>query len=295
MKGASVSAMVFVGVLAACADGTTGGGAHKQGSAQVGGEVVSTVDGDPITRDDVQRFVDASGLSPREALDLLTREALLMGEATRRGYGKRSEVQLVADQARVQELLKRDIERIQATPEELAEAYAKQRDRFVQPERRRAVHVLAQLPKGASPEAEEAARALATEAAKAFAIAIDPQSVLEEFAKRSTPLFKARVEQLPAVPNGAFVPEFSNALFGAAAVGPLAEPVRTEFGYHAIYLVEIIPATSMDLAEASKELGSEIAVAKRKKQLDELVAELRRDARIVVDPAGQKVLSALEF
>ena len=271
-------------------------GEHTQGSAKLGGSVVSTVDGVAITVEEVQALVNATGLSPRAAMTRLQSQALLMGEAQRRGYADNAEVQQVARQALVQALLARDVESVRATNEEIAAAYDKQRTRFHTPERRGSVHVLARFQGDMTPEKDLAAQKLAEQACSAFALVEDPSRVLEEFSHRSSAEQPVSVEHLPAVANdGSFVPEFMQALFSTAKVGPVPQPVRTQYGWHAIYVTEITPAHDMSLAEATPTLRAELELEKQKQKLASVLASLRRGVRIEEQRQGEKALGALEL
>ncbi len=266
------------------------------GAARVGGDVVSTVDGAAITVSEVQRLVNQSGLSPRQALSRLQDEALLMHEAEARGYGSAPEVLHLSRQAAAQALLAGVVESLHASDQETSDAYAAQSARFDVPEKRRSVHVLARLPAQPSAEQEEAAHAFADEVARAFAEESDPEQVRQRFGARTSTYFEVRAERLPPVANDkSFVPEFMQAIFSVSKPGPVREPVRSVFGWHAIYVTEIEPAIRMDLAAARPALVREIESGKRKHALDELLRRLRSDNPVVYDVKGQKALASLEF
>jgi hypothetical protein len=81
----------------------------------VGGRVVSTVDGQPITVEDVERVARSAELSPAEALRRLQRYHLLAGEAERRGFGANAAVRRASRKAAVQALLAAEVE-VEAPP-----------------------------------------------------------------------------------------------------------------------------------------------------------------------------------
>jgi hypothetical protein len=94
-----------------CGDrGTEGPSAPMEGESRVGGRVVSTVDGEPITVDDVERVAGATGLPPEAALRRLQRFRLLAREAERRGLRERPAVRAAGRRAAVQALLAREVE-----------------------------------------------------------------------------------------------------------------------------------------------------------------------------------------
>ena len=145
-------AALALGLCAAC--GASGSREHASAGGALTQGVVANVDGTAITVADVQRLCDRSGLAPKVALERLEAEALLAGEAARRGFSRVDAVDHVGEQALVQALLVGDVEREEPTAAEISEAYAKSGDRFHTPERRVAMHVLAVLPKKPTPEIE---------------------------------------------------------------------------------------------------------------------------------------------
>ena len=63
--------------------------------------------------------------------------------------------------------------------------------------------------------------------------------------------------------KGSMVPEFEAAAFALTKPGQLSEPVKSQFGYHVIELLERIPA--------------------RRQTFEDVRAELREDARATLD------------
>ena len=81
------------------------------------GQVVAVVNGRPIRVEEVHELARARQLSPREALRELEAEELLLGEASRRGYGRDAMTKRTVARAAVQALLAREVERAATTPE----------------------------------------------------------------------------------------------------------------------------------------------------------------------------------
>ncbi len=293
--------LLAAGLAASCGGdhrflGWGSGGEHAQGGANVGGSVVSTVDGVPITIAEVEALANATGLSARAALTRLQSQALLIGEAEHRGYGRNAEVERVARQARVQALLAHDVETVHASSEEIAGAYQKQRARFHTPERRGSLHILAALPAQATPEQEAAARKFAEEAIRALSLVDDPNGVAEEFAQRSSPLFTVRMEHLPEIANdGSFVETFSRGLFSTSKVGVVPEPIRSEYGVHAIYVTSIKPARDVTLEEATPDLRAELDLEKQKQKLADVLASLRTEVRVEIERKNDRAIGELDL
>ncbi|MFW6050014.1 MAG: hypothetical protein ACODAU_02500 [Myxococcota bacterium] len=93
---------------------------------------MSTVNGEPITRADVEGVARSTGLDPEDALKRLQRGILLALEAERRGYGEHPEAVSAVRRAAVQALLEREVEaRVTSSSiseEELRRAYESRRN-----------------------------------------------------------------------------------------------------------------------------------------------------------------------
>jgi hypothetical protein len=279
---------VALAILLAAADcgeervGDVGESAELAGQTGAGDSgVVATVDGEPITLSEVERVVRGTGLSAVEALRRLIAERLLMREAARRDFGRVPEVADTVKQAAVQRLLAEEVETLTVTEDELEKAYENAADRFHRPELRRSVHVLAALGEEPSEEAVRAARRFAEEAIEAFAVADEVENVLERFRGRRSEYFGVRVERLPlASREGPFVKEYTEALFEPSTTGVVPRPVRTAFGYHAVYVAEIQPPVDTSFKEAKEVLRPEILLPKQRAHLDELIRKLHRGTAV---------------
>ncbi|HEY2734593.1 MAG TPA: peptidylprolyl isomerase, partial [Polyangiales bacterium] len=278
MKGAAVCCLCALFGCSA-ADGARDSAAH--GGGTIDHNSVGSVDGVGISAEEVARLASAGTLSRQEALARLEAQQLLAAEARRRGYDKLAQTNRVGRQALVQALLERDIESLPVDEDEVSAAYAEARARFEKPEKRSAIHVLAYLPKKPSAAAIEAGRAFTADAVQQLMAAEDRDSVLRRLEASRSPLFTIKVEHLPAVAHdGTFAPEFENAMFALAQPGVVPAPVKTEFGWHAILVTKIEPATKVPMSIARDTLRRELAISGRKQAVDALMSKLR-DARQV--------------
>ena len=179
----------------------------------------------------------------------------------------------------VRRLLRREVA-IQDPPsprdlEELRATYERIRNWFVRPEIRTVEHlviVLANPPAGqaaAEPPAWEAARravealaqlARGAESVEAFQ-ALRP--LLEDRLRREWTAAGLDAARLPSVRleridpfdrHGPYDEAFLAASFALPAAGTVSEPVRSEFGWHLLYLVEALPARDAAFEEALPEL-----------------------------------------
>jgi parvulin-like peptidyl-prolyl isomerase len=226
----------------------------------------------------------------------LQAERLLAAEAERRGYAGSSETQRVARQALVQALLARTVEANAISDAQLDAAYGPQKDRFEQPELRRSKHLLAPVSAKATQAEQDAARAFVATAITRLQAATSVDQVFDALRAEAPEALKVKVEQLPpAKPEGTFVAEYSKALFSLAAPGVVPEPVRTNYGYHAIVLTEIIPPKVIPRQEAFNALREELETSERKQRLDALVLELQHNTRVTYAQDAPKQLAALEL
>jgi peptidyl-prolyl cis-trans isomerase C len=270
--------------------------AQRQADARVGGAVISTIDGHPITVGDVQDLVTHSRLAPDEALRRLQAERLLMLEADRREFGRAPAVAQVARQARVQALLDAATEGASVSDADVLAAYEKAKGRFDRPERRAAVHVLARLPASPTPEADAAARAFAADMIAPLAATQDVRGFLSALRGKKAALFGIKAEALPPVArNGRFVEEFLAAMFALNTPGVVPEPIRTVYGWHAIRLVRIEPAYSTPYAEAAAQLRAELLIERKKQIVDQLIADARKKNRIELAGKLRETLAKLEL
>lgn len=259
----------------------------SRGQARVGGTVVSTVNGEAITLEDVRTLVRGSRLDAAEALRRLQAERLLMAEAERRGRSADGAVRHVTRQALVQALLDQEAATATVSDAELRAAYQREHDRFDVPERRASLHVLASVE---TPEQDKAAYAFIRRVRNELAASADPETVWTRYQMHVEPGLRVSAERIPAVDRDApFVKPYLDALFGVTAAGVVAKPVRTRFGWHAIVVTEITPASHKTLEAASEELRAELLQEKRRVHIEEFLRDLRRDLPVRVAPgaAGQ--------
>lgn len=260
------------------------------GPAAVGGRVVSTVDGHPITVDQVAAAARAAGVTPEVALRRLQDEALLAAAARRAGAGVHEGAR-GARQVMVQALLAEEVER-RVRPDaidaaELEAAYQANLGRFERPEQRESVHLLARVTEGAPAGAEAAARAWIAEQHRIVSESPDPEAAVLAF--QSLPPRDRRFEVLaervpPQRRAGAADPAYLAALFRPDGPGVVDAPVQTSFGWHVVVVTEVEPAWEATREEALATLRDERLAALRHARLGELLSELAARTAIEVDP-----------
>lgn len=294
MRGWASLLVPLMLVLGACGvepAGRTQVEVSSRGDAQVGGEIVSTVDGHPITLDEVADAARGAGVPPAVALARLQDELLLANAATHAGHARDDE----ARRARVHALLEREVEaRVQGEgidPSSLEAARLEQSERFERPERRTSVHVLARIDSGADPSVEAAAARWIQgirgelEAAQNQP-AQNPEALALAMRRRSHDglPFEVLVEEVGALGRaGAADPAYLAALFESDELGPTSAPVRSTFGWHAVVRTSIEPAWRASADEAVETLRTERLAVLRAERLASFVQELSARTEINVD------------
>jgi len=296
--GSGVWALALVSALG-CGD-AGGGGSQRAGAGPgtaVGGTVVSTVDGHAIQLAAVADVARDTGLSGREALRRLQAEQLLMQEAARRGeFEGQPEVQDVARRAAVQALLDAEAASVQVPEDDVREAYAAQRARFETKEQRRVLHLYASVREGVSADVDARARAYVASVLPELRATTDPAAFAQAYSGRVVDGIKIAAELLPPLAReGRVVAPFEDAMFSLPVPGVVPEPVRTMYGWHAIRVLEITPASAVPYETAAATLRKELETERRKKHVEELMVTLRKRYHVVIAPNAQALLTQLEL
>lgn len=243
-------------------------------------DVVSVVNGKPIDKAAVQALMRRSGWTASQALKSLQDELLLADSAGASGYGGADAVRRVRQQLLVQALLERDIERstrpADISDAEVEQAYRSQSSRFSKKETRLAVHVLARAD-GSDTGQSQTARSFVQGVIADLKRSPDIAKALAGYQGLQGYPFKIDVERLPPIDKDSPVLEpFKDALFKMKSPGVFPQPVNTTYGWHAIYLYDIQPASTVPLKEAASTLREEIALRQRKTRLQTLLAGLKK-------------------
>lgn len=262
----------------------------KHEKTQARGPVVATVDGDPISLSEVQELVDATGLSPREALERLENERLLAMYAEQRGYGQDANARRELERARARALLANAVEKGTA-PEDMpaAEVQArfetiKERDkRFDQ---RAVTHVLFRIEKGQDGAPARAAADRLLSQLRSRSNLADQVSMLEGFAPQGSQDGVQFVrEDFDAAQDGKLDKSFADAAFETAGVGLVPKVVETSYGFHVIVVRELKPAEPFLLATYEADIRKQLASEKRKAALDALLEALKTKDPVLLDEA----------
>lgn len=160
---------------------------------------------------------------------------------------------------------------IEVSNDELQAAYQQLVDTFQAQEQRHAAHIFIEI-------SEQQDDAAAKAKIDAIAERLKAGEVFEELAKSESqdPASAEMGGDLGINEKGVFSTDFEDALY-ALEKGAVSEPVRSEFGYHLIKLVDVVESEVPAFAQAEAELRSDLL---NQKAEEEYVEQLERLADV---------------
>lgn len=164
------------------------------------------------------------------------------------------------------------VKQYQPTEEELRQAYAANAERYTTPAKRRASHLLVQLPTGANAEADAKAKERIADIERQLRQGGDFAALAQQHS--DDPDSRAKGGDLGVVKPGLLPTELEQAL-RALAVGQASQPVRTPFGYHLIKLTEYVPEKRRPFEQVRNELADEVRRQKGEERFFEQAERFR--------------------
>ena len=258
---------------------------------------VAKVNGHPIPAAAVARRAREAGLSPREALEQLIDEELLVQEAERLGIHREPDVVIEGKQAAIYAYLRQGFEQ-DYTREDIPEAKlrefyrANSRKKFQRPELRRFAHLFVKRPlmrRGRQlilHGPKDRALRKKMEALRQVVREENPQTTLAFNLLSRSPAGKAAgvsaESGLGARDN--FRKRFAKVLFALPEPGAISDVFATKSWYHIVYLIEIVPGTDVSFAQARPEIIERLWPHLRKQAFHERLEQLRDKCRVVTRP-----------
>ena len=181
--------------------------------------------------------------------------------------------------AQQQWLEKQVADQIKVTPEEVEKFYKEgPPSKFDEPETVHAEQILVAVTKDAPPE--DALRA--EQALQAMADRITKGESFEDEAKRPSddPNIKKTTADLGYFDRKRIMPEFIDVAF-KLKTGEVSGPIRTQFGYHLIKVLDHRTAHTATFDEAKDQITEFLQTEKRQQAVAQLLASLRAKAKIV--------------
>ena len=156
--------------------------------------------------------------------------------------------------------------------DELRALYNDEAARFISQEQRRASHILIPAAPDASPEQAEQALKKAQDIRAAVVAGEDFAAAARKHSQ--DPGSAAKGGDLGFSARGAFVKEFETALYGLKK-GEISAPIKTQYGYHIIKLVDIKPEVRKPFAQVRAELEKSLRQRKAEERFFELSQSLQ--------------------
>ncbi len=277
-------------------------------------EVVARVQTDSgvheISRLQLEAYLEQNpGMTAAEGAEHLVEFELLYAAADRSGLASHEDVAHARRQALVQRYLIDYFEPLwseQKVPNRLVRvSYDRNRRMFRHPELRTAVHVVI-TQEGRFPDDEASAQAIAQEVAQH--VRNDGPESKDAFVA-SAKRFKSKVpgtyisvdvqELGTFAQKGKYGPDFTEAVFSYPKTSGVVPLFRTKFGYHLVWLDQVIPARNDDFDAVAQEIRQKIVPEVRAMKLTELTDALAEEfppinrgkgARSLLNPAALGLL-----
>ena len=142
---------------------------------------------------------------------------------------------------------------VAVTESDLRDYYAKAKDRYVTPEKRRASHILIQIPAGKDGDA--IARKKAEDILAQVRAGKDFAALAKQYSQDVGSAAKGG--DLGWAERSNFVAPFADVLF-STPVGQIQGPVKTQYGYHIIRVEEIQPGKTQTFEQARTEVEAQV-------------------------------------
>ena len=256
-------------------------------------QTLVTVNGTAITQQDVDKELmaatqgrfnqvpqDKQSEFRKQVLEQLVAMELIFGDAKSKGIldskefkDKYQEIsKRIEKEIATQVWQKQELDKIKLTDKELKEYYDANKDEFVENKSVNARHILVK-------DEAEAKKAIAElKPLKGDAL----KNKFIEIAKaKSTCTSAQNGGDLGYFMEGQMVPEFNDKAFSMKAKEMTMEPVKTQFGYHVIYIEDKKEKTTKNFADVKTFIEQRLKMEKFKTVMKTKIEELHKKATIV--------------
>lgn len=255
-------------------------------SSVAASDILATVNGKNITKADAQAFVSAAApnsnfmqLSPEEqkmVADRLVEKELFTELAAKEGIDKKPEFQRNMEKLKNELLvnmwMKTQMDNIVVSDSEAKEFYEKNSAKFMQEDSMHARHILVENEKDAQ-DIIATLKPLKGEALKA--------KFIELANAKSTGPSGPKGGDLGTFAKSQMVPEFSEAAWALENGQITTKPIKTQFGYHVIYLETKTPAKPTSYDEVKDKILTMLKQQQFTAKIAEIAKGLKSKAKIV--------------
>ncbi len=255
-------------------------------SAALASDILVTVNGKNITKQDAQAFVKAqapqanfSELKPEEQkmiTDRLVEKQLFTELAAKQGIDKKPEFQKnmekIKEELLVNMWMKEQLDNAVVSDSEAKEFYEKNAAQFMGKATMHARHILVETEKAAK-EIIDTLKSLKGEALKT--------KFIELAKEKSTGPSGPKGGDLGTFTKGQMVPEFSKAAWALENGQITTKPVKTQFGYHVIYLETKEDAKPIAYETVKEKIITSLKQKQFAAKIADVAKELKSKAKIV--------------
>jgi len=261
-------------------------------SSMAAASIVATVDGTQITSDEVNQVLMEGtqgrfNTLPKAKQDELRKrivegmiaQELVYADAKKSGVltSKEYKDELVEVMQRVEKQLaskvweKQQFDKVEVSDTEIKKYYDSHANEFVEKEKVHARHILVKT--------EEEAKSIIGDLKAKQGDAL--KTAFAEAAKKfSTGPSGPKGGDLGSFPRGQMVPEFNDKVFSMTVGTITTEPVKTQFGYHIIYLEDKIDGKKLSFDEVKSFIEQKLKMEKFKEAMEEKMKALTGAAKI---------------
>ena len=262
-------------------------------AATLSANTLVTVNGKAITSDEVNEALmqatqgrfstlpqDKQQELGQRILQEMVMQEVVYTDAKKQGIDKskefRDELAKVTEQIKkrlaVQIWQKKVSDKVSVTDKEISDYYNKNKAEFQEKERVHAYHILVKT--------EDEANKVISQIK--YLKGADLENKFMALAKtNSTGPSQSKGGDLGMFTQGQMVPAFDKAVFSMDVGAITTTPIKTEFGYHVIYLKEKKPARMLGLNEVKNFISQRIKMDKFKGVVQAKMQELQKTAKIV--------------
>jgi len=251
----------------------------------VASDILVKVNGQNITKQDAEAFVSATApnahyeqLSPEQKAlvkKTLVEKALFSELAKKEGIDKTPEfkknMEKIANELAVNMWMKKQMDSAVVSDSEAKAFYDKNKDKFLMPETVHARHILVKSEKEANDIIGQL-KGLKGDKLK--------EKFIELAKSKSTGPSGPKGGDLGNFKKGQMVPEFSKAVWALNPGEITTKPVKTQFGYHVIYLEDKTKAQPVPYETVKNKIVATLKQQEFAKKISEIAKELRSKAKI---------------
>ncbi len=256
-------------------------------------DIIATVDNVKITKDDANRFIQASqptmnydmlkSKQKKQVIERLIERELFSQEAKRAGIENDAEFKkLLAQQKKdlmVAQWMKNDFEKTIVSDGEVKEFYNKNKKKFEVPAQVHARHILVKSEKKAQ-QIIDSLKGLKGEKLKS--------KFIELAKKESQGPTGVKGGDLGYFTASQMVLPFSKAAFGLKKGEITLKPVKTQFGYHVIYVEDKKPAQILPFDLVKDKIRQSLKEKEFKEKMQLKASELKKRAKITTELDSSK-------